>query len=337
MTTPTPSPASSLNNTLKASYQYGSSPLTPSSSTTRHQVYLFGYPIAHSLAPLLLNSLFNSLNLPWTYTLIESKDKSDFLPKLKSNDCIGSAITMPHKVPSLSEVDAITDEGRVIGAIKTVFIRLDKYGQRRYIGTNTDCIGVREAFLKNVSPELLAKNAGRPALVIGGGGACRSAVYALHAWLGAEKIYLVNRLKSEIDDIKASFQREGGFGDQLVFVETVEMARSLPTPFLVVGTIPDFPPREPEELVAKEITQELMGRKEAEEGVVLEMCYRPQIRTAFYESSERNGWTVLPGTESMIWQGVAQQVLWAEKERAEGDLGIEEARKTIKDTITKHG
>jgi quinate dehydrogenase len=47
----------------------------------------------------------------------------------------------------------------------------------------------------------------------------------------------------------------------------------------------------------------------SKKGVVLEMCYHPQIRTRFYEAVEKMGWKVLPGMESMICQGVAQQVL----------------------------
>ena len=56
---------------------------------------------------------------------------------------------MPHKITFTREVDELTEEGSVIGAINTIFMRKDHEGRTRYIGTNTDCIGVRDAFLQN--------------------------------------------------------------------------------------------------------------------------------------------------------------------------------------------
>jgi quinate dehydrogenase len=47
------------------------------------RTYLFGYHLRNSLSPLLHATLFESLNIPWTYTIVESTDKNDFLPKLK--------------------------------------------------------------------------------------------------------------------------------------------------------------------------------------------------------------------------------------------------------------
>ena len=47
--------------------------------TETRKNYLFGHPIAHSLSPLFHNTIYDSLNLPWSQTLIESRDPDDFL------------------------------------------------------------------------------------------------------------------------------------------------------------------------------------------------------------------------------------------------------------------
>ena len=49
---------------------------------------------------------------------------------------------MPHKIRFIPLVDELTPEGAAISAINTVFIRRDQAGKNRYIGTNTDGIGV---------------------------------------------------------------------------------------------------------------------------------------------------------------------------------------------------
>ena len=65
-----------------------------------------------------------------------------------------------------------------MGACNTIFRRGEKF-----IGTNTDVIGVRESFYQNVEkPDEVFL--GRPGMVIGGGGAARSAVYALVKFIG---------------------------------------------------------------------------------------------------------------------------------------------------------
>lgn len=306
-------------NTLEVSYKYGSS-LTSSIYPSRPlQTYLIGWPIAHSLAPIYHGSVFASLDVPCTYQLVESKNKNDILPLLRSPNCLGTAITMPHKVAFMSEVDDLTEEGRVIGAINTVFVRLDaSNGQRRYIGTNTDCIGIREAFVANV-PDVLEKSRRRPALVIGAGGACRGAIYALSKWMGSSRIYLVNRLKSEVDEVIGSFSNASPALDaKLTHVSTVEQAKSIEAPFVIVGTIPDLPANAPGEMLVKNIVTAFLLRNYSTtdrsecKGHMLEMCYHP-IRMALYNEAQQLGWNVIPGTEALIYGSLVQQVLWMEK------------------------
>lgn len=257
------------------------------------------------------------------------------LSLLPQDDCVGSAVTMPHKVTFTAQIDDLTAEGREIGAINTVFIRLSPAGQRRYIGTNTDCVGVREAFASHASPEQLLAAQSRPALVVGGGGACRSALYTLHRFMGVGTIYMVNRFKSEVDAIVETFSQVAGWTATIIHVSTCEQAQRLPKPYLVVGTVPDYAPATPEEQLAQKISQTLMSDPASEKGIVLEMCYFPQIRTSFYKFAETAGWQVIPGTVAMIWQGVAQQVLWSESVAPADEEVVKKASAMVLDVIER--
>jgi quinate dehydrogenase len=298
----------SKDDTLAISFLHGSSNLTSDDHTRPLRTFLFGYPISHSLAPRLHAKLFKGLSLPWSYTLLESQQEDEFLPALHQSDVVGCAVTMPYKVKMISAVDALTDEARAIGAINTIFKRRRSDGSQVCIGTNTDTIGVREAFVQNVNG-VVQDARGKPAMVIGGGGACRAAIYALWKWMGAQKIYLVNRLASEVDLIVEDF-RKAEVNAKMIHVSSVQEAQSLETPFLVVGTVPDYPPKEEGEFVARDIIMHFLSRKD--KGCILEMCYHPKPRTIFFTLGEQHGWRMIYGTEAMIWQGVAQQVLWAE-------------------------
>jgi quinate dehydrogenase len=161
----------------------------PEVSQVERHGYLFGYPIAHSMSPLLHKTVYDNLGLNWAQYPLESRDMSLFLQLIKHPQFYGASVTMPHKVAILKHLDGLTEEGRDVGAVNTLFIQQDEAGNRTYMGTNTDVIGIRDAFAYNVDP---AKFHNRPALVIGGGGAARSAVYALRKWMKASAIYLVS-------------------------------------------------------------------------------------------------------------------------------------------------
>lgn len=118
-----------------------------------------------------------------------------FLQLIRHPHFYGASVTMPHKVAILKHLDGLTEEGQDVGAVNTLFIQEDASGNRLYMGTNTDVIGIRDAFAYNVEP---TKFENRPALVIGGGGAARSAVYALRKWMKASAIYLVSFILQRI-------------------------------------------------------------------------------------------------------------------------------------------
>jgi quinate dehydrogenase len=318
---------SSPDDILAASYKYGSIFKTPTEHNAKMKAFLFGYPIRHSLAPLLHRHLFRGVGIPWTFSLLETTDTSKFLPTLKQADIIGCAVTMPFKVTMLSTVDDLTEEARMVGAINTIFLRRAEDGKIRYIGTNTDTIGVREAFLQNY-PQLPAQSFGRPALVIGGGGACRAAVYALSKWMGVSKIYMVNRVESEVRGIMSSFEIVG-LDIEFIFVSSTAEAAALEAPALIVGTVPDIVPKEKGEILAREIVDVFLAKED--KGFVLEMCYHPNPRTYFFNRCEEMGWNVLFGTEAMIWQGVAQQSLWTELPMHQ--FKLDEAKRDITDAI----
>ncbi|KAF2644702.1 shikimate dehydrogenase substrate binding domain-containing protein [Massarina eburnea CBS 473.64] len=286
--------------------------------------YLFGHGISHSMSPLLHQTIYESLGLNWAQMPLDSTDMSLFLKLRQDPKFYGASVTMPHKVAILQHLDSLTPEGAAVGAVNTLFIREDpSTGKRLYMGTNTDVIGIREAFYQNVSdPDSSFHN--RPAVVVGGGGAARSAVYALRTWMKASKIYLVNRdraeVKAVIDECTAR-----GYGDALVDVSTVEQAQSLEQAGAIVACVPNFAPNSEEEKEARKVLEVFL--KQEHKGAILEMCYHPTPWTEIAEVSQKEGWTLILGTEALIWQGLEQDRYWLDKEVKE--LPVEKVKKAV--------
>lgn len=222
----------------------------------------------------------------------------------------GAAVTMPYKVTIVPYLDRLTPQGRSIGAVNTIFIR-EENGRRITYGTNTDCVGIREAILQNARPKLLAAAHGRPAMVIGGGGTSRAAVYALKEFMGFEIIYMVNRCKSETEIVMRECTASG-YGAGLIHIATETEAKMLPGPGLVVSAIPNLPPTNAYERTVRGIAEIMLQKSNT--GVLLEMCYHPSTNTAIHNIAMRAAWQVIPGVEAMIWQGLEQDKYWTGRE-----------------------
>lgn len=232
---------------------------------------------------------------------------------------------MPNKVAILPYLDEVTQECQDVGACNTIYIR-ERDGKRIYCGTNTDVVGIRESFYQNVSnPDTTFHH--KPALVIGGGGAARSAVYALRKWMKVKTIYLVNRDVSEVEALINDCTSKG-YGYGLSHVSCAAQAKELESPGAIVSCVPDFEPSTEEEKQARSTIMEFLG-KDAK-GAILEMCYNPTPFTLLGELAEKAGWQVILGTEALIWQGLEQDKYWTEREVS--DLPVD----VVKEVIAKN-
>lgn len=268
--------------------------------------YLVGNPIAHSSSPAMHHLIYSSMGKQWGQVLAETDDLEGFLQYLKSDPkSMGSGVTMPFKVAVIPYLDELTDAGQAVGAVNTIFYRYGPDGQRQYVGTNTDVLGIRNAFLNNVSG---TPYAGRPALVVGGGGTCRAAIYALRELLSCSPIYIVNRDSSEVGTVINEYASKGAAAD-LIHVATQEQAESFTPPAIAVSAVPDFAPISANEKTARQIIETFLQRGGAG-SPLLEMCYHPSPDTAISRSATASGWQVIGGIEAMIEQGLAQANLW---------------------------
>ena len=287
--------------------------------------YLFGHPISHSLSPLFHKTIYDFLSLNWAQLFHESLSIPSFMDLTRDPKFFGAAVTMPHKVAIIPYLDRLTPEGAAIGAINTIFLEEAENGSRTLVGTNTDCIGVREGIRHSISSEKYAALAGRPACIIGGGGTSRAAVYALVNWMKCTPVYFVNRDASEVEAVVDECTA-AGFGDRLVPVTSVAHAQSLAKPAVIVSAIPDLPPKTDAEKAVRDMIRILMDGEEGENGVLLEMCYHPSPNTAVTAIAKEAGWQVVPGTEAMIWQGLEQDRYWTGKEVSELPVEIVKAK-----------
>lgn len=145
---------------------------------------VIGDPIAHSLSPLLQNTMIAELGMDDLYLAIQVPRGGlpDFLRAVKTIGIQGFNLTMPHKEDILPYLSDITWEARRAGSVNSVRLRDGKLE-----GHSTDGIGFRRSLL-----DLGYEFYGQTVTIIGAGGAAKSiAMTAVDS--GAKQVRILNR------------------------------------------------------------------------------------------------------------------------------------------------
>jgi len=127
-------------------------------------------PVRHSISPAVHNRALQSrridaVYLPFLVSTLQLKDFFVLADRLPIN---GFSVTIPHKQRVIRYLDAVDPLARRIGAVNTVWRKAGKWR-----GANTDAAGIRIPLERRLKLSNIA------VLVIGNGGAARSAVFAL--------------------------------------------------------------------------------------------------------------------------------------------------------------
>lgn len=160
---------------------------TDGSTGESYKAAVLGKPIEHSLSPVLHSAGYKAAGLDnWSYERIEcGEDQLAQIVSLAGPEYRGFSVTMPGKFAALKFADEVTERAQAIGSANTL-VRLD--GGTRWRADNTDCEGIDGALDELVGKQTEIEHA----LVIGGGGTARPALWAL-ASRGVKKITVLNR------------------------------------------------------------------------------------------------------------------------------------------------
>ena len=141
-------------------------------------VALLGDPVAHSVSPDLHAAAFAAAGFDAAYLAcrVDADSLRAAVDGLWALGALGANVTIPHKTAVLALAAEASDEARDVGAANTL-VRTPA-GWR---AENTDVAGF-------LAPLDAAALAGRPAVVLGAGGAARAVVYALVRHVGPSRV-----------------------------------------------------------------------------------------------------------------------------------------------------
>ncbi len=254
------------------------------------------------------NAGMEALGLNWRYLAFEVAPESlrSAIQGAQAMHFVGLNLTVPHKMLACSMVDYLDESARLWGAVNTIrfeglsdsgtWLGLREFDQIpakvRSAGFNTDA----DAIVRSVREDLGIEIKGARVLLLGAGGAGRTAALKLAAE-GVKRLYLVNRTMSKAGELAQQINTSGvdaaaqaGYPDEAV--DLVINATS-------VGL------RAEEELPYDSRSFPL-----SRAGAAYDMIYRP-AETPFLKAAKSAGCRTANGLGMLLYQGAAALELWS--------------------------
>ena len=255
---------------------------------------IIGYPIRHSLSPLMHNAAFEALDMNYCYIAlaVEPRRMRSAVNALQSLGFRGFNVTIPHKQRIMAFMDRLTSEAKLIGAVNTVEIQRD-----RLIGHNTDGRGFTGALREETGCSVT----GQRVLLLGGGGAARAVAFQL-ILEGVRTLLIANRSSQRAQGLARNIRRlsnrcaisvlpwdEGALKKCAQESDIIINATS-------VGMNPFDPP-----LLSSTILRP--------HHVVCDLIYKPPV-TALLKQAKKAGATAVSGLGMLVHQGALSFEIW---------------------------
>lgn len=246
------------------------------------EVYgLVGNPVEHSLSPAMQEAAFDAVGLDARYVTFEPA-VDEIEAAIDGATALGIAglnVTVPFKEAVLAAVDPV-DLAAAIGAVNTI-----DFGDGGPTGYNTDAMGARRALEAH---DVVV--AGETAVVVGAGGAGRAI-----AWMLADAGATVHVANRTVERATALADAVDGTGHGLDALPRLLESASLLVNATTVGMGEDVSPV-PADALHADLT-------------VFDAVYHPP-ETRLLRDAAAVGAATVPGTEMLLYQGVAAFEVW---------------------------
>lgn len=271
---------------------------------------LAAHPAKHSFSPSIHNTAASMLGLNFVFLAFDvlPENLEDALNGMKAFNIRGLNLSLPHKKKVLQFLDSKSLEVSYSGAANTIVNENGKLA-----GYNTDISGFTKSL--EVYDELFR---GKPAFIIGAGGAASAAIYSLIVNFHVKKIHLINRTLQHSANLAANYSML--FKDvqfEIIPHNNPRVKTALSNSGIVVNTTSVGMSPNTEELV--DIPFEALNR----DSLVYDMIYNP-LKTKFLAEAGYYGCLTINGLYMLLYQAAEAFKLWTGKQ-----MPVEEVKKLL--------
>jgi shikimate dehydrogenase len=238
---------------------------------------VMGHPIAHSRSPMIHGYWLKTLGIPGGYEIrdLTPEEFVPFISNLAANGYVGGNVSLPHKEAAYRTVAARDAAAEAVGAVNTLWLE-----RGNLMGGNSDVHG----FIANLDDRAPGwKVPGCKVVILGAGGASRSAAYAFKQ-RGVE-VHVVNRTVARAQELAQKFGCRAHGWD--------ELSRVLPQADVLVNCTSLG-------MTGKEALQIDLGQLKRS-AVVYDIVYVP-LETALLAQAKKRGHRTVDGLGMLLQQ-----------------------------------
>ena len=274
---------------------------------------IIGYPLGHSVSPVMHNAAFKKLGLDYEYVPFEVNpdDLEEALKGLRALHIAGFNVTIPHKETIVPLLDDVTKVARIIGAVNTV---LNQEG--KLIGYNTDGAG----FIDSLKEDAKTDPKGKNAVVLGAGGASR-AISVMLAESGARSVILADVLDEKAQELADYIKSYFGIDAKNVSPNSKDLQKAIDDADILVNSTPiGMHPKTNQSPLSKDVT---LPKKL----LVYDLVYNPK-ETKLLKDAKAAGAKTCSGLGMLVRQGAIAFTIWTGEEapievmRKAGELAL---------------
>ena len=279
-----------------------------------NRLVVTGYPLDHSLSPVMQNAALSAmgLNQEFHYDLnpLPEDKLNTLVESIRGGTIYGANITIPYKIKIMEYIDAISDEGLAVGSVNTL-----SKEDSKVVGFNTDVAGFTKALGEH---EIDLR--GSSATLLGAGGAAKAVTYAL-AEVGIDKLEILNRTLDKAEQLAStiSIQRS-------VEVRTGELSlneKSLTDTDIVVNCTPIG-------MRGHSFTQSPIPKSSLHEDlIVMDLVYNP-LKTRLLQNAHDIGCKTIDGSSMLVHQGARSLEIWTGQKAP-----VEVMRSAVQDALER--
>ena len=257
---------------------------------------ILGYPLSHTLSPLIHNTLFSEYKQNAIYLVFEKEhpDKFTLFKEKRLIKIYGLSVTIPHKEWAYTISDECDETGKAMESANTLIVNLEGSIQSH----NTDGMGAVKAILEAKKNFLSIT---KDVLILGSGGSARGISYALLKSGFINKVVIGARNEEKGKQIVNSLNLVKPLSSEYLSIE--EVIQQKKRFYLIINTTPvgmkgvnDLPIL-PEDFFSK--TQ-----------LIFDIVYNP-TKTPMVLSGIKAGAKIIPGYEMLLYQAMEQFKLFS--------------------------
>ncbi|NVM38064.1 MAG: shikimate dehydrogenase [Candidatus Lokiarchaeota archaeon] len=256
---------------------------------------VIGYPIEHSMSPIMHNAAIRDLNLKYIYLAfnILPRNLNLAVDGIKTFDIKGINVTLPFKQKIMKYLDEVDPVAQEIGAVNTI------KNEGGYLSSrNTDAEGAMKALL-----DAGYKVSGKNVLLLGAGGAARTLAFMMAK--DSNKMVIANRTEKRAEQLANEIKRKFGINIEGKNNSIRVLKEEAKKTDILVNTTPlgMYPNIDKSPIPAEFLHKDLL---------VFDVVYNP-LKTKLMKDANEKGCNTLGGLDMLVNQGALAFEWWTNR------------------------